>query len=113
MSTIHQADRRRGGRITHKARIIISGADTSGLSFAEDTETITVSKHGACARTRYTLKMGQEVSIRTKEHDRVGQLVVVWLGKAGTPREGMVGLEWVEPRRFWGVDFPPEDWGVN
>ncbi len=104
-------DRRRSTRVPHKVRISLSGADADGFNFAEETETVTVGKEGAAARTSYNLSLGQEVSVRTKDTNRVAQFQVVWLGKAGTSEEGLVGLEWLEARRFWGVDFPPEDWG--
>jgi len=79
----------------------------------EDTDTITVSKHGAAVRTTYHLRLGQEVLVRVKENNRVAQFLVVWLGEPGTPSEGKAGLEWVDPRRFWGIDFAPEDWGKD
>lgn len=110
MPTDQQPDRRRTSRVPHKVRIILSGADADGFSFAEDTETVTVCKDGASVRTSYNLALGQEISVRTKEKNRVGQFQVVWLGARGTPNEGRVGLEWLEARRFWGVDFPPGDW---
>ena len=110
MPTDQQSERRRTSRIPHKTRIVLSGLDADGFNFAEETETVTIGKQGSSVRTSYKLAMGQEVSVRTKEKNRVGQFQVVWLGKAGTPDEGRVGLEWVEPHRFWGVEFPPEDW---
>lgn len=110
MPVEQQADRRRARRIPHKIRIILSGADADGITFAEETETLTVSKHGSSVRTSYNLVLNQEISVRTKEHNRVAQFQIVWVGKPGTPDEGRVGLEWIDPRRFWGVDFPPEDW---
>jgi hypothetical protein len=103
-------ERRRAGRVPHKVRIILSGADADGFNFAEETETIEVSKHGLSARTSYRLKLGEELSVRTKDRNRVAQFEVVWVGQPGTPSDGCVGLEWVEPHRFWGVEFPPDDW---
>lgn len=104
------AERRRWTRVPHKLRIILSGVDADGFNFAEETETAVVSKEGASVRTSYNLKLGQEISVCTKDKNRVGQFQVVWLGAKSTPAEGQVGIEWVEPRRFWGVDFAPEDW---
>lgn len=104
------SNRRRASRIPHKARIILSGADVDGINFAEETETLTVSKHGLAVRTSYNVALGQEISVRTKDKNRVGQFEVVWVGKADTPDEGRIGLEWVEPHRFWGIEFPPDDW---
>jgi hypothetical protein len=103
-------ERRRSSCIAFKARVILSGKDAEGFSSAVKTETIGVSKHGALLRTSYNLKLGQELSVRTKEKDRFGQFQVAWKGKAGTSEEGMIGLEWLDPRRFWNVEFPPEDW---
>ncbi len=106
-------ERRKRTRVPHGVRVILSGVDADGFNFAEETETVTVSKEGASVRTSYQLKLGQELCVRTKDHDRVAQFQVVWLGEKGHPSEGKVGLEWIEPRRFWGVDFAPEDWGTQ
>ncbi len=103
-------NRRRTSRIPHKARIALSGLDADGFNFAEETETLTVSKEGLSVRTSYNLALGQEISVRTKDKNRVAQFEVVWVGQAGTRNEGRIGLEWVEPHRFWGLEFPPEDW---
>ena len=110
MPTDSSPNRRRTSRVRHRTRIVLSGKDAAGFSFAEETETITVSKHGAALRTAYHLTLGQEVSIRTKAKDRSGQFQVVWIGEVGTPAEGRIGVEWLEARHFWGVEFPPEDW---
>jgi len=110
MPTEQAPNRRRASRIPHQVRIVLSGADVDGISFAEETETLTVSKHGLAVRTSYHLPLGQEISVRTKDKNRVGQFEVVWIGKPGTSDEGRIGLEWVEPHRFWGIEFPPDDW---
>lgn len=111
MATKPKPERRRKSRVAHQARLILSGTDAEGYNFAEDTETVTVSKNGAAVRTSYVLALGQELSVRMKETNRVGQFQVVWLGKEGTPSEGRIGLEWVAIKRFWGIELPPEDWG--
>jgi hypothetical protein len=110
MPTEETPNRRRTGRIPHTARIILGGLDADGFNFAEETETVTVSKHGLSVRTSYHLNLGQELSVRTKDKNRVAQFEVVWVGQPNTASEGRVGLEWVEPHRFWGIEFPPEDW---
>jgi hypothetical protein len=110
MPTDSSSERRRTSRVPLRTRIALSGKDASGFNFAEETETISVSKHGASLRTAYRLTLGQEVSVRTKAKDRAGQFLVVWVGEVGTPDEGKIGVEWLEARHFWGVEFPPEDW---
>jgi hypothetical protein len=104
------AERRRQSRVPHRARIVLSGVDSEGFSFAEETETVSVSKSGLAVRTSYSLPLGQELSVRTKEKGQVAQFQVVWAGKPGTPGDGCVGMEWVEPYRFWGIQFPADDW---
>jgi hypothetical protein len=103
-------ERRRLGRVPHHARIILSGTDSDGFNFAEETETLSVSKQGLSARSSYNLAIGQELSIRTKDRNRVAQFQIVWVGRPETPNDGRVGLEWVEPERFWGIQFPSDDW---
>ena len=83
------------GRVPHHARIILSGTDADGFNFAEETETLSVSKQGLSARTSYNLAIGQELSIRTKDRNRVAQFQIVWAGNPETPSHGRVGLEWV------------------
>ena len=105
-----EPERRRRARIPHHTRIVLSGVDSDGFNFAEETETVTVSKFGLSVRTSYNLPIGQELSVRTREKNRVAQFQVVWAGKPGTPGDGRIGLEWVEPQQFWGIQFPADDW---
>jgi hypothetical protein len=113
MPTNEAPKRRRTGRVAHQARIVLSGVDTDGFNFAEETETVTISEHGLSVRSSYHLNLGQELSVRTKDKNRVAQFQVVWVGQPRTLNEGRVGLEWVEPHRFWGIEFPPEDGESN
>ncbi len=110
MPNVESSQRRRSGRLSRQLPVVLSGVDRDGFNFGEETETVSISKHGASVRTAYPLRLGQEVSVRTKGTQRVGQFVVVWVGQPGTSGEGQAGLEWVEVRRFWGIEFPPEDW---
>ena len=103
-------ERRRQARVPHRARIVLSGIDSDGFNFAEETETLTVSKTGISVRTSYNLPLGQELSVRTRDKNRVAQFHVVWAGRGGSASDGRVGLEWVEPQHFWGIDFPADDW---
>ena len=103
-------ERRRASRVPHRARIILSGVDADGFNFAEETETVCVSKNGLSVRSSYSIALGQELSVRTKDKNRVAQFQVVWVGKPNTPGDGRLGMEWVEPARFWGIQFPSENW---
>lgn len=102
---------RRSTRIQFGCRVKIRGLDPAGNIFTEETETVSISKHGACLNTANKYKLGQVISIRTINHDQVGQFQVVWVGEPGTAGEGRIGVEWMDVRKFWGIEFPPEDWG--
>jgi hypothetical protein len=91
----------------------IRAINPEGNIFSEETETTNISKFGAALKTTYQFTMGQILSVHTLEHDHVGQFQVVWLGQPGTPEAGHIGIEWVDARRFWGIEFPPEDWGLR
>src|SRR5689334_3392769 len=93
-----------------KARTVMRGMEPDANILARVPKPVTVSKNGAAVRTSYTLALGAELAVRVKDTNRAGQFLVVWLGEAGTPSEGRIGLEWVASQRFWGIEFPPEDW---
>ncbi len=107
MPIAHETERRRTIRIPLKVSVTLSGVDANGSKFVEETETVMVSKHGSSVRTHHPLTLGQQVSVLARTRNRAGHFKVVWVGKRGTPNEGLVGLEWVEAQRLWGVDFPP------
>ena len=113
MPSEQDPERRRASRLPHRARIILSGTDADGFNFAEETETLTISKNGLSVRVSYDLAPGQELSIRTKDRNRVAQFQIVWVGQPNTPSDGRVGMEWVEPQRFWGIEFPPDNWEAD
>jgi len=102
---------RRSSRLQFRCRVKISGVDPQGKAFSEETETITISKFGASLRTAHEYAMDQTLSVYTHDHGHTGQFQVVWIGQPGTLEVGQVGIEWFDPRRFWGIEFPPEDWG--
>ena len=102
---------RRSSRLQFRCRVRISALDPEGNIFTEETETTSISKFGASLKTAHQFTMGQILSIRTLDRDHVGQFQVVWMGQPGTGAAGQIGIEWVDARRFWGIEFPPEDWG--
>ena len=106
-------NRRRSSRLQFRCRVKIRAINAEGNIFSEATETVCISKFGAALRTAHQFSMGQVLSVHTLEHDHVGQFQVVWIGEPGTPTGGQIGIEWVDARTFWGIEFPPEDWGTR
>ncbi len=111
MATQPDLQKRRSSRLQFRCRAKISGIDPEGIAFSEETVTITISKFGACLETKRPYSMGQTLTVHTLDHGHTGQFQIVWLGQAGTREAGQIGIEWLDARRFWGIDFPPEDWG--
>lgn len=104
---------RRSSRLQFRCRVKISAIDTEGNIFSEETETISISKFGASLKTARQYSMGQILSVNTLDRDHTGHFQVVWMGQPGTPQAGQIGIEWLDARSFWGIQFPPEDWGAR
>lgn len=111
MATPPYAQQRRSSRLKFGCRVKISGVDPKGNPFSEETETNSISKFGASLATVHQFTMGQTLLVKTLDHGHAGQFQIVWVGKPGTPEAGQIGIEWLDARRFWGIEFPPEDWG--
>jgi len=110
MATQSHPNQRRSTRLRFRCLVKISGIDPKGHAFIEETETITINKNGASLRTGHDFALGQTLTVRTLERGHMGEFQIVWKGQPDTPEAGQIGIEWFDARRFWGIDFPPEDW---
>ena len=104
---------RRSSRLQFGCRVKVTGLDPDGNEFGEETETVSISKFGASLRTTRPYALGQIITVRTKDRGTVGQFQVVWVGQQDSLQAGSIGIELLDARRFWGIEFPPEDWGVR
>jgi len=111
MASMDLPQQRRWTRLHLSCRIVVSGKDAEGREFTEETETLNVNKFGASIRTSRSYTPGQVITVLTKGPCHIGQFQVVWVGEPETPQERRIGVEFLQARRFWGVEFPPEDWG--
>jgi hypothetical protein len=111
MATQPDLQKRRSSRLQFRCRVKIIGIDREGITFSEETVTTTISKFGACLETKRPYSLGQTLTVQTLDRGHTGQFQIVWLGQAGTREAGQIGIEWFDARRFWGIEFPPEDWG--
>ena len=112
MATPPYPEQRRSSRLQFRCRVRISGKDSQGNEFSEDSETLSISRFGASLRTARPYALGQTILVHTLDHGHVGLFQVVWMGRAGTREAGQIGIELLDARRFWGIEFPPEDWGI-
>ena len=97
---------RRSARVNIRIPVRISGTLPDGKSFTEDTIVLTVSKFGAKIKTTQPLTVGSQVKLQPRGRRDSGLFRVVWAGRAGSPREGEVGIEYVKVSNLLGVAFP-------
>lgn len=102
--------RRRSQRVLMQVPIRVSGTDSTGNSFGEDTETLTVSAHGALILLTTRVTSGSKLQMVHKGTQEEQECLVIFLGpvRAG---KSEIGLEFSAPRPgYWRVAFPPADW---
>ncbi len=102
--------RRRSMRVLLSVPIGVSGKNTSGQDFNEQTRTLVVNAHGALISLATPVTAGQQIVISNRATQKSLACRIVYLG---APQAGKVqmGIEFETPcPLFWQIDFPPEDW---
>jgi hypothetical protein len=105
-----QLARRREERLVLNLTVKIWGLDSEGKPFAQSAQTHDITRVGARLKPVTCLKKPGEI-IGVQYGDEKARYRVVWVGKMGTPTEGMIGLSSVEPEKFifqsaWPKDRP-------
>jgi hypothetical protein len=98
---------RRSGRVAKDIRIVLIGTDTSGRVFAEETQTVTLSRHGAGVISKHKLAPDGMLILRFLGGNSEASLRLV--GQMGEDIRGYVyGVAFVDPNLdFWELKFPP------
>lgn len=102
--------RRRSMRVLLSVPILVSGKDSSGKDFKEETRTLVVNAHGALISLAAPMTAGQQIQVSNKATHQSLACRVVYVG---APQAGkmQMGVEFEKPSSsFWQIDFPPEDW---
>jgi hypothetical protein len=105
---------RRSGRIAKQIRILLIGTDTSGRVFAEETQTVTLSRHGAGVISKHDLAADGMLILRFLGGNTEVSLRLV--GQLGEDVRGYVyGVTFVDPNLdFWELIFPaPPTWSLD
>jgi hypothetical protein len=97
---------RRSARVNVSIPVTLSGTLPGGETFTEETSIITVSKYGAKLKTQQPLRVGMEVKVQPHRRLQSGLFKVVWTGRSGSPRQGEVGIEYVNVSNLLGLVFP-------
>ncbi|MFQ5694406.1 MAG: PilZ domain-containing protein [Terriglobia bacterium] len=103
--------RRRSQRIPLVVPLQVSSLDPK-VEFSERCETTSVSRHGCLVRSRKALPKGMPIRLDIPHTDRAAAARVVHTEPAG-PNEKIfsIAMELYQAENFWGVRFPPDDWG--
>jgi len=103
-------NRRRTQRVIMRVPVRISGQNSVGSHFEEETHTLAVNADGALVVLSISVKKGQVLHLVNVAMGDKAECVVAYLGQ----RQGdlvEVGIAFRLPNpNFWRVAFPPRDW---
>ncbi len=98
---------RRSARVNIACPVKISGTMPNHAPFEETAQIVTISKFGARLKIPIQLHIGMKVSVEPMRGRKAATFRVVWVGRAGTPRAGEVGVEYATPgTNILGINFP-------
>jgi hypothetical protein len=104
-------NRRRSTRFAFVAPIIISGRDANNQPFREETETFTVSFHGASLKTCNKILNGMHLTVENLLEGVAEEAICVSVAEPEPGRdEHVIAIQLLNPRNVWGVKNPPADW---
>jgi hypothetical protein len=106
-------NQRRSTRVEAVIPVFISGRDAASHPFRDETQTVTVSLHGARIQTRRDLLVGMQVTIESPRTRSAAKAICV---RTNESVPGMdircVSVQLVKPGNIWGIENPPEDWAI-
>ncbi len=105
--------RRREPRLAKTLPVRVWGLDRNGNRFMVDIHTVDISRTGARLDGVWNVK-GPGDTIEVRHRNEKTRFLVVWVGQAGTPQAGQIGVRSSEPgKSIWGVELPagvPDDY---
>ena len=96
---------RRSSRVAVEVPVLVRATPPRGGDFTERTSIITLSKHGACLRTRYAVDVGMKLLVETPG-GREFKSSIVWVGDAVSRSLGQVGIQCRGLAQALGFRFP-------
>jgi hypothetical protein len=105
---------RRSGRIAKEIRILLLGMDVNGTVFSEETQTVTLSRHGAGIISKHKLALDGLLIMRFLGGST--ETAIRLVGQLGQDARGFVyGVAFVdEEDDFWELKFPPPPtWNID
>ena len=97
--------KRRDPRINVTLPVLLTGTDESGRPLDQRVTTVNISRRGALLEGIYgRLRPGDRVVLA--RGNKKEQFRVAWVGEAGTPSDGQIGVAAVDPNTsFWERDL--------
>lgn len=97
---------RREPRTQVKLPVRIFGTDQDGRAFSENVTTIDVSREGARLEgVQAQIKLGETIGLVHGANK--GRFCVKWIGQAGLPSQGHIGLQNLAPQKpLWDIAMP-------
>ena len=104
---LRRGHRRRSERLSAQIPVQLAGDAGTGQEFLENSQTLTLSQHGASILTQRNLKPNQKMTIRRVDTGKESKVRVA--GKIGDRDEGYVyAVEFLDSQaNLWETDFPP------
>ncbi len=85
----------------------VLGKTAEGVPFDELTHTVDISTTGARLGGLFQWKLQKGDVVEIRRQQRRAKFRVVWVGDAGTPRYGHVGVQGIDMMpNFWGLELP-------
>lgn len=105
------ADNRRSTRVDFVCRIVVSGRDSTGQTFREETETSTVNLHGCRLRLNHEVLVGMVVTLESPHVQSPAKAICVHVWDAATGQTAHeIAVQLLKPQNLWGLKNPPADW---
>jgi hypothetical protein len=104
------SNRRRGQRVVLSVPVQVSGQNKLGTLFSDETNTVSVTEHGALLLLSVDVSKGERLKLLNLRSKDSAECVVSYVGRLrGLHRE--IGVSFVKLHRsFWHIAFPPADW---
>ncbi len=107
-------ERRRSDRILAPIRIRVIGNDANGVSFSEDTVTVSVNQQGARISLTHSLLIDDVILILNKQNNLEEEFRVVGAFQQVMGERREWGVEALNPENnIWGIEFTPPEDGVQ
>jgi len=107
---VSQTSGRRSTRVAVDIPVVIFGQSPEGKVFREQTKTIRVNAHGGLVNLATDVDPRMPVIVVNSKTENQIHCRVAYRAKNGK-NQIELGFEFTTPSpKFWGINFPPEDW---